>query len=135
MRKLKLLVQDMQSQQDEPSAFGGDGLELEELGDAVMKEMTRQVRLEALRQEQNGKSEEFYAKNVRTEPLEPSDGLCTKKLLVVELNSPKAPNLDVVDCPGLVAAAAKGRPENVAAQTAQLVRSYAKKHRSSALFV
>eukprot|EP00913_Durusdinium_trenchii_P014900 g13974.t1 len=66
---------------------------------------------------------------------EPSDGLCTKKLLVVELISPKAPNLDVVDCPGLVAAAALGRPENVAASTAQLVRSYAKKHRHSALFV
>ena len=32
--------------------------------------------------------------------------------------------MDVVDCPGLVAAAAKGRPENVAAQTAQLVRRF-----------
>lgn len=43
--------------------------------------------------------------------------------------------MDVVDCPGLVAAAAKGRPENVAQQTAQLVRSYAQRHRASALFV
>ncbi|CAK9113924.1 Dynactin subunit 1 (150 kDa dynein-associated polypeptide) (DAP-150) (DP-150) (p150-glued) [Durusdinium trenchii] len=133
-RKLKLLVQDMQSQEDEPSAFGEE-LELKDLGNAVMKEMTRQVRLEALRSESPAQSEKFYAQHVREDPLEPSDGLCTKKLLVVELISPKAPNLDVVDCPGLVAAAALGRPENVAASTAQLVRSYAKKHRHSALFV
>lgn len=100
-----------------------------------MKEMTRQVRLEALRQEHPGKSEDFYIQNLRTDPLAPSDGLCTKKLLVVELNSPKAPNLDVVDCPGLVAASAQGRPQNVAQATAQMVKSYATKHRSSALFV
>eukprot|EP00434_Breviolum_minutum_P021088 symbB.v1.2.018605.t1/scaffold1491.1/size115652/4 len=133
-RKLRLLVQDIQSQEDEPSAYG-EALELEDLGGAVMKEMTRQVRLEALRQEHPGKSEDFYFQNLRTDPLAPSDGLCTKKLLVVELNSPKAPNLDVVDCPGLVAASAQGRPQNVAQATAQMVKSYATKHRSSALFV
>ena len=34
----------------------------------------------------------------------------------------KAPNLDVVDCPGLVAASAQGRPNNVAQATAQMVK-------------
>ncbi|CAJ1455023.1 unnamed protein product, partial [Effrenium voratum] len=138
-RKLRLLVQDMQTQRDEDpqGAQPGQGLELEleGLGAAVMKEMTRQVRLEALRLEVPGKDEAYYAANVKATPLEPSDGLCTKKLLVVELVSPKAPNLDVVDCPGLVAASARGRPADVAASTAGLVRSYAKKHREGGLFV
>lgn len=34
----------------------------------------------------------------------------------------QAPNLDVVDCPGLVAASAQGRPQNVAQATAQMVK-------------
>eukprot|EP00931_Biecheleriopsis_adriatica_P055337 TRINITY_DN32689_c0_g2_i2.p1 TRINITY_DN32689_c0_g2~~TRINITY_DN32689_c0_g2_i2.p1 ORF type:complete len:1177 (-),score=214.66 TRINITY_DN32689_c0_g2_i2:76-3606(-) len=113
----------------------GRHLELEGLGQAVMEEMTRQVRLEALRIEFPQRSAGFYSERLSLKPLAPSDGLCTQKILVVELSSPTAPNLDVVDCPGLVAAAARGRPETLPKDTAELVRRYAKLHRQSALFV
>ena len=131
-RKLKLLVQDILTQRFDDE---GSEIDLEELGDEVMKEMTRQVRLESLRQEVPDKDAEYYSAAVSEKPLQPSDGLCTKKALVIELSSPKAPNLDVVDCPGLVAASARGRPADVAQETASLVRTFAKKHRNSALFV
>ena len=132
-RKLRLLVQDILSLRFDDE--DGREVELDELGAAVMKEMTRQVRLESLRQEMPDKSSDFYDATVSDAPLQPSDGLCTKKVLVIELSSPKAPNLDVVDCPGLVAASARGRPTDVAQETAALVRTFAKKHRDSALFV
>ena len=132
-RKLRLLVQDILSLQFEDE--NGTEVDFDELGAAVMKEMTRQVRLEALRQDMPNKDPGFYSATVSDAPLQPSDGLCTKKALVIELSSPKAPNLDVVDCPGLVAASARGRPADVAQETAGLVRTFAKKHRNSALFV
>ena len=132
-RKLRLLVQDILSLHFDDE--NGAEVDFDELGAAVMKEMTRQVRLEALRQDMPNKDPGFYSATVSDAPLQPSDGLCTKKALVIELSSPKAPNLDVVDCPGLVAASARGRPADVAQETAGLVRTFAKKHRNSALFV
>ena len=74
-RRLRLLIQDLQGKQEEVVE---ESLELEHLGEKVMKEMTRQasyeafqllsstkVRLEALRLEMPGKEEDFYARNVR----------------------------------------------------------------------
>lgn len=94
--------------------------------------MTRQVRLEALRREFPGRAEVELLERLSSEPLMPSDGICTERVVVVVVTSPTGPNLDIADCPGLVAAAARGRPEDVVKTTASLVRKYAELTRDKA---
>eukprot|EP00929_Paragymnodinium_shiwhaense_P091172 TRINITY_DN51204_c0_g1_i1.p1 TRINITY_DN51204_c0_g1~~TRINITY_DN51204_c0_g1_i1.p1 ORF type:complete len:1580 (+),score=438.80 TRINITY_DN51204_c0_g1_i1:194-4933(+) len=131
----RLLVEDMDTSREESS----QRVKRENLGDAVLAEMTRQVRLEALRKEQQGqgsaKEDGTKAKEALGGPLEPSDGICTEKVIIVELTSPTSPNLDIADCPGLVAARSRGRPADVVTTTALLVRRYAEAHRDNALFL
>lgn len=128
---LKLLVEDL--------ATGVEGaaksISMGDVSDEVMREMTRQVRLEALRREFPGRAEVELLERLSSEPLMPSDGICTERVVVVVVTSPTGPNLDIADCPGLVAAAARGRPEDVVKTTASLVRKYAELTRDKALFI
>jgi hypothetical protein len=40
-------------------------------------------------------------------------GICSKKMLILHVSSPSAPNLDLVDLPGLVSTFVRGEPENM----------------------
>eukprot|EP00929_Paragymnodinium_shiwhaense_P024246 TRINITY_DN14981_c0_g1_i1.p1 TRINITY_DN14981_c0_g1~~TRINITY_DN14981_c0_g1_i1.p1 ORF type:complete len:1589 (-),score=374.84 TRINITY_DN14981_c0_g1_i1:70-4836(-) len=124
----RLIVEDLDTSHEESSRR----VKREALGEEVLREMTRQVRLEALRKQYKGDVPETQ---IEDSPLEAADGICTQKIIIVELMTPSSPNLDIADCPGLVAARSRGRPVDVVSTTADLVRRYAQEHRQNALFL
>jgi hypothetical protein len=133
----KLLVEDLETGNQEFCI----NVSRDQIGDAVLKEMTRQVRLEADRKQasptsspkspdrksraQKKEMEKTFTSVVDDAPLSAKDGICTEKIIIVELTSPTSPNLDISDVPGLVAARSRGRPEDVVSTTANLVKRYA----------
>eukprot|EP00607_Mallomonas_marina_P000826 CAMPEP_0182434958 /NCGR_PEP_ID=MMETSP1167-20130531/72812_1 /TAXON_ID=2988 /ORGANISM="Mallomonas Sp, Strain CCMP3275" /LENGTH=1273 /DNA_ID=CAMNT_0024625429 /DNA_START=176 /DNA_END=3997 /DNA_ORIENTATION=- len=62
-------------------------------------------------------------------------GICNRKMLVLHVSSPSAPNLDLVDLPGLVSTFVRGEPENMQALTRELVETYIKENSTHSMYL
>eukprot|EP01041_Mallomonas_annulata_P009012 gene9012-18658_t len=62
-------------------------------------------------------------------------GICNRKMLVLHVSSPSAPNLDLVDLPGLVSTFVRGEPENMQALTRELVENYIKENSTHSMYL
>ena len=62
-------------------------------------------------------------------------GVSQTRMLVLRVRSPTVPSLDLVDLPGLVSAKRPGEPDNLAAQTEQLLGSFIEGHKQHSVFL
>ena len=51
-------------------------------------------------------------------------GVSQTRMLVLRVSSPTVPSLDLVDLPGLVSVRRQGEPDDMAAQTEQLLSNF-----------
>ena len=62
-------------------------------------------------------------------------GVSADHMIVLHVESPNVPSLNLVDMPGLVSAASPGEPEDMAQQTQALVQDHIEKHKEHSLFL
>ena len=62
-------------------------------------------------------------------------GVTTEHTLILRVQSPTVPNLDLVDLPGVVLNAAAGEPDDMPQQTKQLVNDHIDRHKDHSVFL
>jgi len=63
------------------------------------------------------------------------NGVCPDKMLIVDIESPSVPSLDLVDLPGLVTASAVGEPADMPTQTRAIAEKHIAEHSDHSIYL